>query len=392
MLNAVYTGLSGLKAYSEGLQTVSNNVANLNTAGFKSSDPRFSELFYLDRPPLGSAGGNSQSGNGVTYSHSRINFSQGDLRPSEDQLDLALNGRGFLILRHGNEQVYVRTGRFQPSASGAIVERESGYQLGLLKDGRVIGASIDGRTISKPQATTKISFADNLSSTGETHTISGIDTYDESGAKKTLDVAFTAKGADHQGKWNVVVKDAAGSTIKEFEISFIGSLIAPGSETIDVDIGSGAAAHTVTFDFGAITHLSTGTTSSMKVGSKDGYGTGEISFISVDESGELIINYSNAQKTSLGVVAVADFSDPSQLRLAGNSQFKAPDEAQYRLLQSGQDGVGTVTGKSQEASNVDLSGEFGELILVQRGFQASSQVLNMANEMIQQLFDLQGRR
>ena len=103
------------------------------------------------------------------------------------------------------------------------------------------------------------------------------------------------------------------------------------------------------------------------------------------------LTYSNTKTELLGSVALADFRDPQQLQRAGNGLFENRGGGQHRLLSSGADGIGKLVSKQIEASNVDLAQEFGDLILIQRGFQASSQVVSVSNDMIQQLFGIRGQ-
>ena len=139
MLESIYIGLTGLNSYSRGLQSISNNVANLNTPGFKTSGLRFGDLFYTGTgvPGLLGSGGGVQFGAGVTYSQSLINFRQGDIRRSDGELDLAIQGRGLLMMLPGKDspvqgRLYARTGQFGLDSEGYIAERTLGFRLGIL--------------------------------------------------------------------------------------------------------------------------------------------------------------------------------------------------------------------------------------------------------------------
>ncbi|MFC5475505.1 flagellar hook protein FlgE [Paraherbaspirillum soli] len=393
MLGAVYIGLSGLNAYSKGLQTISNNVANLNTPGFKSSSAKFSDLFYSGSPaPADDGSEANQFGEGVSYAHSYINFKQGDVRPSDGQLDLAIQGKGFLVQLNGANKVYSRTGQFSVADDGNIVERTTGNRIALLgANGNLIPASISGKKLSPPQVSTKLTFGDNLSSSGDSHEIANVDVYDASGAKQTLKIHFQNMQATTPGKWKVTVMNSAGTQISEGALMFRNSVPEPGNDSMTVSLQPpGAPLLSLDFDFSQVTNFSSGTTSSMRVANKDGYGSGDLTSTTVDDSGQIVLSYSNGKTATLGYVAMADFEDPQALKQMGQGIYQSDASKAPNIGRSGEQGMGKVSGHSSEASNVDLSGEFGQLIIVQRGFQASSQVISTANDMIQQLFDLKG--
>ncbi|MDR2858135.1 MAG: flagellar hook-basal body complex protein, partial [Novosphingobium sp.] len=111
----------------------------------------------------------------------------------------------------------------------------------------------------------------------------------------------------------------------------------------------------------------------------------------IDENGRIRLGYSNGESETLDAVAIADFRDPQQLVKTGDGLYQFHGTDGRRFLASGVDGIGSVVSKQIEASNVDLSAQFGDLILIQRGFQASSQVISVANDMIQQLFGIRGQ-
>ncbi|SFG54055.1 flagellar hook-basal body protein [Novosphingobium sp. CF614] len=111
----------------------------------------------------------------------------------------------------------------------------------------------------------------------------------------------------------------------------------------------------------------------------------------MDPDGQVKLAWSNEETELVGAVAIADFRDQQQLESIGNGRYIYAGSGQRRVLASGTDGIGTIVSKQLEASNVDLSQEFGDLILIQRGFQASSQVVSVSNDMIQQLFGIRGQ-
>ena len=148
----------------------------------------------------------------------------------------------------------------------------------------------------------------------------------------------------------------------------------------------------VTLDFSEnVTSFSSGTISTIRAASVDGYGVGAVTNITVNADGKIELSYSNEEKAELGAVALADFKDLQLLERAGNGLFSFNGQGERRLFSSNDPQVGRILSGRTEASNVDLSAQFGELIIIQRGFQASSQLVSVSNDMIQQLFGIRGQ-
>jgi flagellar hook protein FlgE len=396
MLESIYIGMSGLTAYSRGLQTISNNVANLNTAGFKTSTPQFADLYYGQQFAPGSSGNPNvtYSGSGVEYGYASLNFKQGDTRPSDGQLDLAIQGNGFLTLLDGKDARYTRTGQFIVDGDGSIRDKTSGLQLAALTgSGDLSGLSVSGKQLNPPQATTVVKFTDNLSTGSTSFSIPNVDVYDASGGKHTLKLDFKPDSGPLPGRWKVSVSDENGLPVQESMLQFTGGIPDPGRNKIDVTLRpANAPLLTVSLDFSSgVTSYSAGTTSTLRVSSKDGYATGTLSSLSVDQDGQLIIGYSNGQNGKLGAIALASFTNPQQLIQTGKGLFDASHAAPPAYRSSNGAGVGKLLSGATEASNVDLSNEFGQLILIQRGFQASSQVVSAANEMMMQLLQMRSQ-
>jgi flagellar hook protein FlgE len=390
MFGAIYVGLSGLNAYSRGLQQVSNNVANLNSTGFKAASVTFSDLYQL-----GGRGGRTLTdagdgtGGGVTIGDTQRNMRQGELRQTDRDLDLAVDGTGFLVLKRGNDTFYTRTGSFEIDKDGYIVLAGTDYRLATIDgSGQAVSVSIDSSRTNPPQKTGTVRFAENLSSSATSHTISNVTVYDTTGTAHVWKLQF-AKNASPAVGWTLTVTDGAGKTIGTETISFTGGII--DAATSRPEFTDSEAGLTVAFDMSNVTSFSGGDISTMRAASVDGHAAGTISGLKVNEKGRLEISYSNEQKTEVGAVAVADFRDPQALEQRSGGLFTDPGSADGVLASSGDPRVGTVLSRRLEASNVDLAQQFGDLILIQRGFQASSQIISVANDMIQQLFGIRGQ-
>lgn len=392
MLGAIFVGLSGMNAYSKGLQTISNNVANLNTDGFKSTSVSFSDLYSVDGNGWNYEGSNQESnGMGVRLNVPITDFGSGELRQTDNDLDLALKGNGFLVLMKDGQTYYARTGQFAVDKDGYISDKVNGYHLAVLdSSNQPVAVNVNSKRTFAPVATTTVSFADNLSSSGTTASVTDIAVYDSRGGKHVWSVTFAKVVAD---QWTVTVKDENAATIGTHTLKFTGSVVDPATDSLTISTTpTGADAMSVELDFSkGVTSYSGGTTSTIRASSVNGNATGDLTTVTVDENGKIKLTYSNEKTDLMGAVVVADFLAPEQLKHHGNGLFIKEDNSDMRLLSSGVEGVGTLVAKQIEASNVNLSDEFGKLILVQRGYQACSQVLTTSNDMIQQLFGIRGQ-
>jgi len=394
MFGAIYVGLSGLNAYSQGLQQVSNNVTNMNSSGFKGSTVSFNDLVSVSSAGgLSYSNGGPASGNGVEIGEPTLNFKQGDLRQTDRDLDLAIDGSGFFVLMRGDDILYTRTGSFQVDKDGYIVLAGTDYRLATLdSSGRAVSLSIDESRTSAPEATTTIKFADNLSSTATApFTLSDVKVYDAKGTEHVWKIEFAKSTGGAPDEWTVTVKDGAGTTIGTKTLKFVGGVVDVTTNQLLVE--DTAAGLSVTLDFSqGVTSFSSGTISTLRAASVNGHKLGTITSVQVNEKGELEIGYSNEEKKQLGSIAIADFRDPQALEQRSGGLFVDNRGLAQRQFLTSQDGrVGRIMSRRLEASNVDLARQFGDLILIQRGFQASSQIISVANDMIQQLFGIRGQ-
>lgn len=397
MLGAIYTGLSGLEAFSKGLQAISSNVTNLNTLGYKATSTRFSDVFSYGGGGLTFFGDENsiKVGNGVRFSGAQVYFGQGDLQQTSGDLDLALQGSGFLVLINNGKTYYARTGQFVVDKDGYIsLQSDKNYRLAVLdSSGRAVAINLDARRTSKPIATTTIKFADNLSSSATTASVADLAVYDSLGGKQTWQIKFDKDTAAGLNQWKVTVTDQTGTVVGTTQLKFTGSTVDPTTSKLTIAATpAGADPLSVVLDFSSgVTSFSAGSTSTLRAASVDGQGVGSLNKVTVNSEGKIAITYSNDKTDALEAVAIADFRDPQQLRRISGGFFENDGNGPVRLIASGVEGVGRLLAKQLESSNTDLSKQFGELILIQRGFQASSQVVSATNDMIQQLFGIRGQ-
>jgi flagellar hook protein FlgE len=382
MLGTIFIGLSGMSAFSNGLRQISNNITNINSTGYKASNLQFADL-------VGSGDAGPGHSQGVELGTPRIDFGQGELRQSDRDLDIAIDGQGFLVLSKGSDLFYARTGSFEVDDEGYIRLAGKDYRLTIIGDGgEPVAANIDALRMHPPARTTRIRFDDNISTTAETATVANIAVFNESGASANWTVKFT-KVANASGEWTVAVTNGDGASVGTNQtLKFIGSVANPTTSRMTFADTDGRS---VEFDFSSVDSFSSGTVSTIRAAEVDGFGTGEITAVRVSEEGFLEIAYNNEQIKKLGAVSIAMFRDPQSLSQRSEGIFASAGAAGREFLTSAHATTGRAMSRRIEASNVDLSREFGDLILVQRGYQASSQVVSVSNDMIQQLFGIRGQ-
>jgi flagellar hook protein FlgE len=392
MFGAIYVGLSGLNAYSRGLQQVSNNISNLNTSGYKGTDVSFSNTVGAASDGGLSLSGTTSDGiGGVELGNSLTDFSQGELRQTQRDLDLAIDGSGMLVLQRGDQLYYTRTGSFEVDKDGFIVLAGTDYRLATLDaSGAPVTLSVDAYRTNPPEKTTSIKFSNNLSSSATAFSISQVKVYDDLGKEHDWKVDFAKDTSATAGPddWTVTVTDESGATVGTQTLKFNLGAVDPTTNQLTF---TDAAGQSVLFDFSQnVTSYSSGEVSTLSA-TADGHALGTITSVTVNADGDLEIGYTNQEKKDLGSVAIADFRDPQALQARSGGLYVDPGDAGRELFSSESKEGGQVLSHRLEASNVDLAKQFGDMITIQRGYQASSQIISVANDMIQQLFGIRGQ-
>lgn len=391
MIDTIHIATSGLAGHQQGLRVIGNNVSNMNTIGFKASRVDFADVYSSGHnggdggpanDPLGGAGLDSQT--------ATLDLSPGEFKSTGRDLDMAISGPGFFIVRTPDgKQLYTRSGDFEFNAQGVLVMRGSANQvMAFAGGGSLQSISIDSFKMNPQSKTTKIVFSGNLSSTGTTHTIDAIKVYDPLGAERTL--KFTFSRPDTTSVWKLTVSEGSTDLITAVSIPSLNGSRDPAFQPIQLNLPaqSGSGTSQISIDLAAdFTFISTGTTSIMNVKEKDGYPVGQISAVGFDEKGTLKITYSNQQKVDGATLAVAEIRSSENLSIVGDAMFDYVGEKAPEIRTAGHEI--TLRLRTLELSNAaDLSNQFSSLLLMQRGYQASSQVLTTANEMLQQLFEM----
>ncbi len=396
MLGSIYKGMVGMQYYSKGLDNISGNVANLNTTGFKRTDMHFRDMLQPESgfEYLGSQY-TSYAGVGTTFTS--VNFSQGEISATGNNTDIAIEGNGFFILRNGNETYYSRVGEFQFDEDGYLVAKGNGYKVAALdKDGQLSNINIKDFRSSDPLPTTEVLLVGNLSTGSTTHTVTEVAVYDNSGKKHVLDLQFTNNSADTENSWTVEVTNeddevlatgleirfnANGSPAEGYNnIEFTVETDDGDSSNISINVGNPGS-------FNQVTNFSGGASSTVETDKIDGAGPGIMIGFDITEEGEISANYSNGESKGVATLALARVESPDSLTVRDGGLFQHHAGQRVTINTAGKSGLGSIQGQSLELSNVDLTEQFGNMIVLQRGYQASSQVLTTANEMLQQLMD-----
>jgi flagellar hook protein FlgE len=414
MMRALFAGVSGLRNHQTRMDVIGNNIANVNTVAFKSSRVTFKEAFVQlvqgAARPSGIQGGINpiQIGSGVNVGSIDQLFTQGSLETTNQPLDLAIQGGAFFVLNDGQRSVYTRAGNFQLDADGRLISPASGYviqginadPLGNFSSGSAIG-DIQLRLGEKApaQQTSQIGLTGNLdagAAVGDTHAMN-ITVFDSSGAPHDLQLLFTNTGP---GAWDWTATSAtapvtpAGSGTVTFNGN--GSLATftyPGGGTDITLTPATGTPFAVTIDPGTANNFDGlagfANPSNAVVNSQDGYAAGDLINISVDARGVITGFFTNGVSRSLAQIALASFNNPGGLMRQGENVFgESPNSGLAVIGFAGATSTSTITPGALESSNVDLSEEFTNMIIAQRGFQANARVITTADEMLNELVNL----
>jgi len=408
MLDSILIGMSGLQGYSIGLKVIANNTANLSTPGFKGSRPQFADQFHAGTQLANGGFSPAQSGGGLNTYPSVIDWKQGELRQTGNELDLAVDGHGLFVLRDDAGQIrYTRAGQFQFNSDDVLVNRIDQSKVMQDASGKLGEISLKGLRNSAAAPTSLIKFSGNLSSTGESHTIGSIPVIDAAGGTRSLTLVATsivspATGLIDGNTWSLALDDGAGGSVaavaavadvSDATLRFIDGMIDPAGNPIKMKYTpAGQSTVELTLDFGAdVTGFASGTISSLAMSSVDGSPSGALTKVSFDSDGAMVLSYSNGNSASGPRLVLGRFESADSIRAVGDNQFEAIGTRPWQSGRAGEGAFGVVRSGVIEISNVDLSGEFGHLVVIQRGYQASSRVITTSDEMLKELFNMGGK-
>jgi flagellar hook protein FlgE len=391
MLRSLYSGISGLRSHQTMLDVTGNNIANVNTTAFKSSATQFqdtlSQLTQGAAGPQAEQGGTNpaQIGLGVRVAGISTNFSQGSAQATGRSTDMMISGDGFFVTRSGGDMLYTRAGNFDLDAQGRLVTPDGGIvqgwaaQNGTILDGGAVGnIALPLDAVSPAVTSTSATMGGNLPSDAAVGTELVRDTqlFDADGNARTLTMTFTRSATG----WDVAADDngtAVGTGTLEFTD---GALTAGGTLAL-------TTTPAVTVDMSTVTGFAGLTT--VAVTGQDGRRAGTLQSFTLSADGTLVGSFSNGASEAIGRVALASFTNPGGLEKAGNSSYRATfNSGNAELGTAGTGGLGKLTAGALEMSNVDLSQEFTNLIVAQRGFQANARIITTSDEVLQELTNL----
>ncbi len=401
------------------MDVIGNNIANINTLGYKSSRVLFGEMF--SQTLQGATGATDTSGGmnpmqiglGTAVSSIDTLFSQGVIESTGNDSDLAIEGTGFFVVNQGGKQLYTRVGSFDRDSNGNLVLKGTGAIVqGLMADvqGNIpAGASlrdlsIDVNRTSAPKATDTVKLSGNLDASGATYVpasagpppvaesgakgLTTVTVFDSLGNKHSLSVTMTKNAASNS--WNYTVTDETNTQVGTGTLTFnADGSIATGSPAAipAITLANGADPLKVTIDFGSVTQ--TQGTSSVIPSDVNGYAAGTMSGWSVDQNGFINASFTNGQSLKLGQVMLAEFNNPGGLLREGNGMYNiSPNSGIASVTSPGGESRSKILPGSLEQSNVDLPEEFTKMIIAQRGFQANARVITTSDEILNELVNL----
>jgi flagellar hook protein FlgE len=415
MMRSMFAGVSGLRAHQMMMDVVGDNIANVNTAGFKASRVVFentlSQLLRGGSQPGARDGGNlsqpggginpMQVGLGVRVASIDTSDTQGALQTTGRSSDIAISGAGYLAVRNGQDTLYTRAGSLSFDARGNLTDptgmivqgwKATGTPPTANTNGPVTDITIPLDAPDNPASTNTVFMGGNLSSAAAVGAASDVVTtitaYDQNGTQHNLQVTARKTAAN---TWTSTVTDGT-TTLGGGTLTFnaAGQLTSGGSFTVPwsgnaagnlkIDLASAGTSGGVTQFGGASTAIAT---------EQDGSASAALRSFAIGDDGTVTGTFSNGKSKVLAKLALATFPNPMGLQKAGDSHFRATAASGNVLMQApGTGSAGTLAAGSLEMSNVDLGQEFTNLIIAQRGFQANSKIITSSDELLQDLVNL----
>lgn len=393
MLRSMYSGISGMKNFQTKLDVIGNNIANVNTYGFKKGRVTFKDTMSQTISGASAAqngrGGTNpmQVGLGSTLATVDNIHTQSSLQTTGRALDLAVSGDGYFIVRQGNADFYTRAGNFYLDDSGTLVNgdgyRVQTYQVDPNSGQRTnnIGdISVNVNAVMSPTPTSDIRINGELSATATAGTVylQQIKVVDSLGQTHKVDVKF--QKTTNADEWEVYLGE---EPVPAGTLDF--STTPPQAPTWNLDLDGNGTVDNVTIDVSGLVQQGNQSTALVN---PNGNSEGSLESFSIGPSGEINGIYSNGLVTTLGVLALAKFSNPSGLTKASNNLFQVSINSGPENIGEPGDGRGMIAAGTLEMSNVDLSEEFTEMITAQRGFQANTRIITTSDEILQELVNL----
>jgi flagellar hook protein FlgE len=389
VLRSLFSGISGLRQHQTMMDTVGNNIANVNTAGYKSSSTVFEDTLSqmvkaagAPSPQAGLGGTNpAQVGLGVRLASITTNFSQGAAQATGRSTDL--------MVKQGGETLYTRNGSFNFDANGWLVSSSGAKVQGWTANAGTVDTNapvgdlrLPVGTLLPPKSTDASVISGNLPAGATTGTVisSAMTMYDTQGNEHSVSYKLTKDAAANS--WTMDVTEGAAtylSTTVAFDAA--GALVTASPLTAAASWGS------VDIDISGMSQF--GGSNTFAAVSQTGSGLGSLQAFTLGNDGSIVGVFSNGLKQTLGQVALASFNNPPGLEKIGGSMYRnTVNSGLPQVGVAGAGGRGLLSAGNLEMSNVDLASEFTNLIVAQRGFQANSKIITSSDEILQDLVNL----
>ena len=401
------TALSGVQAASSDLSIIGNNVANAATTGFKTSRAEFGDVYASSL-----MGGGLSVGQGVGLQTVAQQFSQGNIAFTNNALDLAINGEGFFQMQNAGENVYTRAGNFSVDSTGDIVNNEGFNLMGRGVDsngvvsGGMIGLTLD-RSYVNPNPTSVLNGSVNFDAREVTtdanwsmvtgapdpsgyNSSTSTAVYDSLGNDHTISLYFSKLDpVTNPNQWNVrTLVDGALLDTSVTTFNNDGSFNSPAAIPVTWNPGGGAAPGQ-TFDIDLSQSTQYGSGFSVNDLNQNGYTSGQLRGVDVDDEGVLFARYSNGQTQAIGQVTLANFSNAQGLQpLGGTTWAETFSSGSPVVSEPGTAGLGVIQSNALEESNVDLTAQLVRMIVAQRNFQANAQTIQAEDSVTQTIINL----
>mgnify|MGYP001828610334 CR=1 FL=1 len=414
MIGSLFAGMVGLNVNSTSMTVIGDNISNVNTTAFKSNRSSFANI--LSSSLAGSV--SSDVGRGVQFQGTTPMWTQGTIENTNNPTDMAINGGGFFVLQDsGGANLYSRAGEFHFDRDGNLVNLGGlfvqGYEVtGTNPDGTLILGAVNnittsGQNTSPPLATSTLSVDVNLDArTADLGTYATTTTvYDSLGNAIPLTLTFTKSAAPATNTWTAVptvpatvaLPASVSMPIDTFVFDANGNLTGPGADSVITinPLISGATPMSITWDVydaasasnGSLRQYSSSSTTTYQT--QNGYPSGTLRTVDVNDSGVVTGAYSNGQLTPLFQMVLADFPSYYGLTKMGKNLYAESLESGAALFGTPQSGrLGSISTNAIEMSNVDLAQEFIKMITTQRAFQANSRVITTSDEILNELINL----
>ena len=410
LISTLFTGVSGLSGQSKAMEIIGDNIANVNTVGFKGSAPVFGDIFST---VLHNGAVTSQLGGGSQLSGVLQAWDQGAIEHSPNALDLAIDGNGFFVTStYGDtDQFYTRNGQFRINELGLVQSMTGEILKGFDYTNDVLSTTMEDIDLagvqSSPNASTYFNSGTqlNAAATATSTFITPVTLYNSVGSIVTLNVTFTKVASANQWGYSAIPSEGtitAGAT---------GTVTFDTTGQLSLVDGETAADHTFTLNFDDATTPaeemslnwdlvdSAGTTHGKLTGFaaasnnnslvQDGYATGTLLGLSVTSLGDITGLFNNGQTELLNRIAMADFLAPSGLNRSGNNKFTESQESGAPTIgvpDTG--GLGKILGESLELSNVDIAQAFVTMIKTQQAYQASARLVTTTDDLLSEAVNL----